>query len=314
MSTRGVPAAPRQTFRSYAASGPGDEVRRWEAYNAESLIALTCRVRDAEPLRARQTNLVLPRLQIATITGSPHHVSRSAALVERFPTDSVAVYVGLGAATAFSSNGHRGVIRRGDVIVCDADQPFERELGHGVSEFAVKVRRTDLRDALGVEVPREVTLLSPDSNPAAQALTRTAVTAIRTAGSRSVDELGVVELVGLLAAGDTTAPEVRHRAMARSFIEEHLADRDLSAGTVAAATGISERQLSRIFGVTGVSVPQYIRGRRLELARSLLAGGSAGSTLEAARAAGFASPAHFSQAFQQRFGVSAGTVRRAARD
>lgn len=314
MSTRGVPAAPRQTFRSYAASGFGDEVRRWEAYNAESLIALACEVRDTEPLRAKQTNLVLPRLQLATITGSPHHVSRSAELVERFPTDSIAVYVGLGADNRFTSNGHRGIIRRGDVIVCDADQPFERELGHGVSEFAVKVSRSELRESLGVEVPGEVSLLSARDNPAAHALTRTAVAAIRTAGSRSVDELGVLELVGLLAAGDATAPEVRHRAMARAHIEEHLADRDLSATTVAAATGISERQLSRIFAATGVSVPQYIRGRRLELARSILVAGSVHSTIDAARAAGFASPAHFSQAFQKRFGVSAGSVRRATGD
>jgi len=283
-----------------------------ETYNATALVALTCGVRDTQPLRAKQTNLVLPRLQIATIFGTPHHVSRSAELVERFPTDSITVYVGLGADTAFTSNGRRGVVRRGDVVVCDSDQPFERELGFGVSEFAVKVKRADLHDTLGIDVPHEVSLLSPHSNPAAHALTRSAVTAIRTAGSRSVDELAVLELVGLLAAGDATAPEVRHRAMARAHIEAHLADRDLSAGRVAAATGISERQLSRIFAATGVSVPQYIRHRRLELARSILVTGAAESTADAARAAGFSSPAHFSQAFQQRFGVSAGSVRRAA--
>lgn len=310
MSTRGVPAAPRQTFRSYVAAGTGDEVRRWEHYNAESLVALHCAVPQTTPLRAKQTNLELPRLQVATITGSPHHVSRPAELVERFPTDSVAVYVTLGAAAAFASNGRRQVIQRGQVLVCDADQPFDREFGHGVSEFAIKVRRSELHDAVGVEVRGEPALLSPDNNLAARALTHTAVTAIRTSGARSVDELGTLELVGLLAAGDAAAPEVRHRVTARAYIEEHLTDRGLSASRVAAATGISDRQLSRIFAATGVSVPQYILTRRLELARSILTAGTVASTVEAARAAGFASPAHFSQAFQERFGTSAGAVRR----
>lgn len=314
MSTRGVPAAPRQTFRSYVASGSCDEIRGWEDYNAQSLIALTCDVPETASLHATQTNLDLPRLQIATIQGSPHCVSRPAELVERFPTDSVAVYVTLGAPAAFASNGRRQVVQRGEVLVCDADQPFDREFGHGVSEFAVKVRRSELREALGLEVPGELTMLSPHNNLAAHALTRTAVAAIRTAGARSVDELATLELVCVLAAGDATAPELRHRVTARAYIEDNLPDRGLSATRVAAAAGISKRQLSRIFAATGVSVPQYILGRRLELARSILARRTTGSTAQAARAAGFASTAHFSQAFQHRFGTAAGSVRRAAGD
>ncbi len=48
---------------------------------------------------------------------------------------------------------------------------------------------------------------------------------------------------------------------------------------VAAAIGISERQLSRVFAADGISVPRHILERRLQLARALLS-----STAHAERA------------------------------
>ncbi|GGB22382.1 AraC family transcriptional regulator [Flexivirga endophytica] len=300
--------------RSYVASGlPHDRVERWEAYNAEALIAVRCATPDG-PFRATETNLDLPRLHIATVTGSPHRVTRSADLVERCPTDSIAVYLGLGADAAFTSGGRRRMVRRGELLICNADQPFGREFRYGVGEFAIKVPRSELAGTLGAEVPGALRLLSLRESPAARALARAVAGATRSGAAVPIDELAALELVGVLAAGDRTPPEVQHRVAARAYIEEHLTDQDLSARHVAEAAGISDRQLSRIFAAVELSVPQFIQGRRLELARTLLAAGRAGSTAQAARSAGFASMPHFSRAFQRRFGVTAGAVRRGADD
>jgi AraC-like DNA-binding protein len=140
----------------------------------------------------------------------------------------------------------------------------------------------------------------------------------------AADERAVLELVAVLAAGPDADRPAAYRAAARSFIEARLADPGLTAAQVAAATGISERHLSRIFAADGTSVPRYVLERRLQLACAMLAdsasGGSpparpAGSGPVVARVAercGFTSAAHFSHAFRQRFGQRAGDVRRQA--
>ncbi len=298
-----------QVLRSYAAAGP-DEVRSWEAHNARELIAVRCEVAEVGSLRATQTNLELSRLHIATVTAGAHRVLRPAEVVERHPTDSVISYVMLGAAGVVESGGRRRVMRHGEAVAFDADRPFDREFSRGVGEFAIKVSRSELRNVLGIDVRVEP---RAGSDLVTHALTRTAATLIRTAGIVPVDELATLELVGLQIGGDATPPDVRHRVAARAYIEAHLCDNRLSASGVAAAIGISDRQLSRVFAATGTSVPRHILGRRLELARSLLLGPASVSTADVARAVGVASRGHFSQAFRERFGVTAGEVRRSRR-
>ncbi|HMG64090.1 MAG TPA: helix-turn-helix transcriptional regulator, partial [Streptosporangiaceae bacterium] len=112
-------------------------------------------------------------------------------------------------------------------------------------------------------------------------------------------------------------------------IEDRLADPGLTAAQVAAATGISERHLSRIFAADGTSIPRHVLARRLQLAYAMLADSaradparasqaraeppSAGLTVaDVAARCGFTSAAHFSHAFRQHFGQRAGEVRRQA--
>ncbi len=81
----------------------------------------------------------------------------------------------------------------------------------------------------------------------------------------------MLDLVAVLAAGRDAARATAHRAAARCYIEEHLTSPGLSAEQIAAAIGISERQLSRVFAADGTSVPRHILARRLQLAYSMLA-------------------------------------------
>jgi AraC-like DNA-binding protein len=100
-----------------------------------------------------------------------------------------------------------------------------------------------------------------------------------------------------------------HRAAARAYIAEHLSDPGLGAARVAAAIGISERQLSRVFAADGISVPRHILSCRLDLARALLARPDAGPVSDVAARCGFTSPAYFSHVFRERFGVRASELR-----
>jgi AraC-like DNA-binding protein len=146
----------------------------------------------------------------------------------------------------------------------------------------------------------------------------------------------VLDLLAVLAAGRDAARATAHRAAAHSYIEEHLTDPGLSADRIAAAIGISERQLSRVFAADGTSVPRHILERRLLLARAMLsatatpatattatattatktatatATGQAMTVAETAARCGFTSAAYFSHAFRRHFGSNASDIRSAA--
>lgn len=85
------------------------------------------------------------------------------------------------------------------------------------------------------------------------------------------------------------------------MMENHVAD-PLSLNQLAHLSGLGARQLNRLFSdKMGASTMAFYRGLRLEKARNLLEQ-SVLSVTEIALATGFASSAHFSNAFKGRFG------------
>ena len=123
----------------------------------------------------------------------------------------------------------------------------------------------------------------------------------------------MLDLIAVLVAGGAAAPATAHRAAARSYIEEHLTDPCLGAEQVAAAIGISERQLSRVFAADGTSIPRHILSRRLQLSYSILSSAAAveraETVAEIAARCGFTSVTYFSHAFREHFGHRASDIR-----
>lgn len=285
------------------------QVELWERHNAESLIALACRPPAARSFAATEVNLQLERAHLARVRGTRHVVERSAGTIDVRPADAIAVYVTIMGEAVFEQDGQRRVLRPGQLLVCDADRPFVRGFGHGLDELAVKVPRSEFAQLTGrTTVPRPLVVETGD-NPHGRALARLVGRAVRRDRPVPADEQAVLELVAVLA-GHVDLP-VAHRAAARAFIEENVTDPTLSAGDVAAGTGISERHLSRLFAAAGTSVPKHILSRRLDAAFSVLTTDNALRTAEVAARCGFTSVAYFSQTFRRRFGVTAGEVRRA---
>jgi AraC-like DNA-binding protein len=116
----------------------------------------------------------------------------------------------------------------------------------------------------------------------------------------------------VLVSGRNPALAAAHRAAAHTYIEEHLTEPSLGAPQVAAAAGLSERQLSRLFAADGTSVPRHILTRRLQLAYAVLTTGGPGldTVADIAARCGFTSVTYFSHAFRQHFGLRATDVRR----
>ncbi len=300
-STSGLPAARR--------------VELWETHNATKLIGLD--VQTSEPLSATELNLHLPRVVLARVRGSAHMVRRTRKVIERCPTSAIAVYLTLQGDASFECADRTYALRPGNVLVCDTDQPFARGFKYGLEELVIKADREALPDI--PQLGRPVIASFRDNGAVdryARALATITSRAARTEQSLPADEGTVLDLIAVLAGGRAAAPATAHRAAARSYIEEHLTNPGLGAADVAAAIGISERQLSRIFAADGTSIPRHILSRRLHLAYTLLSAGQAtpGTVADIAARCGFTSVTYFSHVFRQHFGHRATEVRRSAQE
>jgi AraC-like DNA-binding protein len=299
-STAGLPAARR--------------VELWETHNATALVGLD--VDAGHPLVATELNVRLPHADLARVAASDHTVRRTRNVIERSPTDAIAVYLTLRGDAWFESEQGVRWLRPGDLLICEPDRPFARGFRHGLEELVVKAEHAALPEVPPLSGPVVASFRGDGgSSQYARALATITGGATRARHHQPADEATVLDLITVLAGGRATPPATAHRATARSYIEEHLTNPDLGAEEVAAAIGISTRQLSRIFAADGTSIPRDILARRLRLAYTLLSADQAAAPAVADIAArcGFTSATYFSHAFRQHFGHRATEVRRSAR-
>lgn len=326
----GVPPAGVATGKS-AAKGPAHGVVRfstaglpeprrvelWENHNARSLIGLGCRTLSEAALEATELNLQLPRIQFAHVAGNPHVVERTQSYISANPADAVVVYFNLDGEAFFYHRDGCEMLRPGQAVLYDADQPFMRGFSHGLRELALKIPRPVYKEISGRSSLGRPQIFdfrrSVAAGQHANALAGLMKSALADPEPDGAGlEASALDLFRILVNGDGGG--IGHFAAAKSFILQRLRDPQLSAPLVAAAIGISDRQLSRVFAQKGISVVRFIREERLQLARRLLAdpGNPRQPLARLAAELGFSSQSHFSRAYKELFGVSPLQARRAA--
>ncbi|MNX17396.1 Transcriptional activator FeaR [compost metagenome] len=89
-----------------------------------------------------------------------------------------------------------------------------------------------------------------------------------------------------------------------SYLDAHIADPDLSVAEVARALRASSRWVHRLFQMQGTQYNEYVRERRLHLARLALEDPRKGQVpvKDIALSCGFQDASHFSRRFRERFG------------
>ncbi|MGP9812884.1 helix-turn-helix transcriptional regulator [Rhodopseudomonas sp. NSM] len=100
------------------------------------------------------------------------------------------------------------------------------------------------------------------------------------------------------------------RCMQRAceFIDAHL-DQDLTLQSISTAAGLNPGGLQRAFRLLhGMTLFEYVRGRKLDFARDALERGNI-SVGDAARMVGYSTLGNFSTAFRRRFGVTPRQIR-----
>lgn len=108
------------------------------------------------------------------------------------------------------------------------------------------------------------------------------------------------QLISLAARLGTRSERIVN---AVAYMEEHIED-GLDMAECAASTGITRRQLERLFADhLGTSPRQYLNDLRLRHGRALLTETNM-TVLEVAIACGYISSSHFSKSFRKKFGVT----------
>jgi AraC-like DNA-binding protein len=282
-----------------------DRLPRWEAWNRDSMIALQCQTRGGEGLRGDEINLALPQLQVARVRAEGHRVARREETIERSPAGGFVLYLALRGHATFADRRSSARLAPGQVLLIDADRPFERSFADPFAELALKISHEAYAEQVGAVPPLTpaVTTLAGPAAVRAQVVVRSLASAAAHALGALDDQ--TLQTIALDLLGNlTTSPEGGDRlTLARGLVDQHLADSSLSATALAGLLGVSDRQLSRLFASSGTTFPRYLTARRLDRAVALLAEPSH-SVTQVARMCGFASASYFIRVFRDRFGAT----------
>ena len=213
----------------------------------------------------------------------------------------------------------------GDMVLYDSTRPYEFQFDRPFRSLVVKVphaRVAPLLPRAAAWQGRPVSGTSPLGRVLGAHLAAVfgAVTEVDPALRAGLLDR-TVDLIALAFSGAArdfggcgTTVQTALVARAKRYIEQRLADPALGADAVAAALGVSERYLQRVFHAAGITVGSYIRRRRLERCRDDLADPiRAGERVtEIALRWAFNAMPHFSRAFRAAFGLSPSEYRAAA--
>lgn len=308
----------RITVASTQDVDPDDRISFWEDYNAQELVGLRCSTYHDAGLEASELNLDLGTVRIAEIQGNPHVIDRSSQHVRDAPHGSVFL-THLVSGTAFFVHAD-GCLRleAGDTIVYDTSRPYLFGFDSAMRQILLDIPKDALdgREGLDGLVPA---LAQPMVVGVGGRQTAALVGLMHAALAERDDPARPDHRVAddLLSAAQAmwspqaaTGSALRRAAVAE--IRARLADLDLSAAAVAAAVGVSERHLNRIFvAADGLTVSRFVQRERLYAARRDLADPAWAGTRVADIATrwGFSSQAHLTRAFGREFECRPSDVR-----
>lgn len=218
------------------------------------------------------------------------------------------------------TRGRETLVRRGDILAIDFDQPIEME--------------RPAYEAVGLFVPGELVapLLRGADIHGRVAGTRQGVGALAEAWIgeylRQLPLLSAGEAHRALAAmlpllceslaggarADASAGAARSHLQRQllAFVDRHQGDPDLTPETLRRHFGLSRRQLYAAFEDGAEGPATLIRRRRLAAARAELVQHPGLPVAQVAYGCGFGSPSDFGRAFRREFGLSPSELRAAA--
>ncbi|WP_329333260.1 helix-turn-helix domain-containing protein [Streptomyces sp. NBC_00663] len=265
---------------------------------------------------------VLGRLALARVRGSGHLVTRTARAITSTDPELLKLTLHRSRPALADQGGHQSRAESGDFVVFDMSRPYRLEVVDGCDVLAVGIPRGELGRHADTVVRQAARRLSADTG--AQAV----LAAFLDGLGRHLHELtGPADaymadaLVSLLIAAFTerapgrmdTATELVDRI--RVYALANISDPALCVASVAAAHGISDRQLHRLFQRAGIPFWAWLRHERLaRIHRDLRDPAHDGRTIASVAARwGIHDPRHIGRGLKEQYGLTARDLRRRLR-
>ncbi|MEU1669996.1 helix-turn-helix domain-containing protein [Streptomyces sparsogenes] len=306
-------------FNTEVVSAP-DRFALWEETTNRSHIRNRQRSKNHEDFRARMRLLNLGEVHVSALSLPHLELVRTAKLVQQSDPEMYQINYFLDGGGAVCLDGSSTALRAGDLMVVDSSRPYRgdvRAVPDRWSHMTVQCPRSLLplpektvrrllavpisgRSGMGALFTRWLT----DLNARAAEFTPADVP---TLASVTLDLLASA-LARCVEAEEALSPDARRRALRtriNAFVEQHLADPDMTPRTIADAHHISLRHLQQLFAEDDTSPAAWIRHRRLERCRLDLTNPrlSARPVQAIAERWGFTNATHFSRLFRATYGI-----------
>ncbi len=309
---------------------PRDQYAFWKEAVCDIFVGLDCSRETRGPFHSTvdRCALAFDGAEIASfidVTSEAQRVLRSPRQIRRATDEWIMLALQIRGPGILRQGGGTAALGPGDMVLYDSTRPYEFQFDRPFRSLVVKVphaRVAPLLPRASVWQGRPVSGTSPLGRVLGAHLAAVfgAVTEVDPALRAGLLDR-TVDLIALAFSGAArdfggcgTTVQTALVARAKRYIEQRLADPALGADAVAAALGVSERYLQRVFHAAGITVGSYIRRRRLERCRDDLADPiRAGERVtEIALRWAFNAMPHFSRAFRAAFGLSPSEYRAAA--
>ena len=293
----------------------------WADVVTQTFVPLECdapdRMRFSGTVRHRQVGLI----GITDVQASAMRVRRTPTTIARAPRDELIVVLHLDGRCTTGQRSDTATLIPGGGAAVATDECYFFEFPESFRQLVLKLPTCLLaEDRIGRDDARPL-VLAPGP---ALLLQKLALSALDDPIMLSPDEeIGIERAFVELLRSASAAPDVAHDALAdapqyanaRLFIREHLADAALNPAAVAIHTGMSIRNLARLFARHGTTVERTIWTERLAAAhRDLLDPRLLDRSItDIAFSWAFNDAAHFSRSFTRTYGVAPSALRAAYR-
>ncbi len=248
-----------------------------------------------------------------SILSPPLQVSYDPSATSPEQSQVLSLMLQLSGATLASQEGRAAMMRPGEMCVIDSRLPFELSVDGLLSHFIVLQMPRPAALSRNPSLERHTAQVFDVNDSGTGLLRNLLLNTAESTPSLREDQRGaalaaLIQLLGMQRIeGDTdnNGSSWRVRA-ALSYIENSLADPQLTATKIAEAQGVSRRRLDQIMvAATGTPLSSQIWLRRLKQAASDLRDPRYASktVTQIAFAAGFEDVAHFTRAFKRRYSV-----------
>ena len=285
----------------------------WNGLATQTFTALAIDPADRADFHGELGRAVLGDFGLAVATSSSATVRRVPRSYEASEPDRFFfVHLQLRGASLCVQDGREALVEGGGFAICDSARPYRLSLSDDNEMLVLKIPAVQMLDRVRAAEAKTAVRMAGD--PRSGLLTpflRGAWTSVAAGGSDPVWCSAVCETSLELLDLALSDPEgddggrARLRRRACELIDAALCEPDLNPASVAQTLGVSPRYLQMAFAEAGLTASDYIRTRRLDLAKRRLADGDPPRTVtEVAYDLGFGDLTYFSRAFRRRFGVT----------